>query len=155
MKIRRVSHPGLTDHRIWLLLEVATLYWILDSAVQAVIFREGSFLEQTLFPDPRDLLSRVLVVCLVTLFSIYALTVLGKAKQAQQQAELSRAEADRIFNGLPQAICVVGKDRTVRRVNEAFAALVGVSMGELSARRCSRVFDAAMRSATEESFINL
>lgn len=124
------------------------MYWLLDAALQALIFREGSFVQQTLFPDPRDLLGRLLVVCLVTLFGVYTIAALGKAKQAVRGAQLATAEAVQILNSLPQAICAIGKDGTVRRVNDAFAALFAIGKEEASERKCSQVLGAQMAGTT-------
>ncbi|GAG10380.1 unnamed protein product, partial [marine sediment metagenome] len=83
--------------------------WILDSGLRALVFRESSFVEQALSPDPRDLLGRVLLVCLVTLLGIYAIAALGKAKQAVRAAELARAEADQVFNSMAHAVGVIDR----------------------------------------------
>lgn len=142
--MRRVSHPSLMDNWLLFLLAVAVLFWILDSGLRALVFRESSFVEQALSPDPRDLLGRVLVVCLVTLLGIYAIAALGKAKQAVRAAELARAEADQVFNSMAHAVGVIDLDRKVRRVNDAFSALTGAGKEEASGRRCFQVLRAPM-----------
>lgn len=144
MKTRRVSRPSLADNWLLLLVGFAVLCWILDSGLRVLLFRESSFLEQALSPDPSDLLGRVLVVCLVTLLGIYAIAALGKAKQAVRAAELARAEADQVFNSMAHAVGVIDLDRKVRRVNDAFSDLTGTGKEEASGRKCFQVLRAPM-----------
>jgi len=148
VRVRDVSGPRLVDRWLWFVLEVALLYWILDAAFQVLVFHEGTFLQQTFSPDPQDLLSRALVVCLVAIYGVYALTVLGKAKQAQRAARRVSAEADQMVSSVPQPICVIGKDLTLRQCNDAFAALFGVDREQVLARKCSEVLDASLCDAT-------
>jgi PAS domain S-box-containing protein len=48
------------------------VFWILESAVGAFVFGEGSFLSQLLTPAPRDILMRIVVIVILTGFAAYA-----------------------------------------------------------------------------------
>ncbi len=60
--------------------------------------------------------------------------------QRDEKLRESKEELDRILEGTGDGICVIDTDCTVRRVNQAYAALVGSSEKEATGKQCHEVF---------------
>lgn len=56
----------------WFGFVFGALYWILEAFRAVFVFEKGNFLEQIFLPDLWSLWMRVLVVCIIILFSLYA-----------------------------------------------------------------------------------
>lgn len=60
--------------------------------------------------------------------------------QRDEKLRQSKEELDRILEGTGDGICVIDTDFTVRRVNQAYAALIGSSEKEARGKPCHEVF---------------
>ena len=155
MRTRRLSHPGLTYNQLLLLVGAVASYWILDSALHVFICQEGSLVEQALFADPRELWSRVLAVCLVALLGIYALVVIGKAKQAVRAAELATTQAARDFmQAIPSGLLVYEYQSPDRLIlldgNPQAERLCGITIRQWRGRELKAIWPQALRAGLSE-----
>jgi PAS domain S-box-containing protein len=66
--------------------------------------------------------------------------VSGQAPEVVKTS-LAYSELDQIFNFSADAMCIIGKDYTVLRINEALADLVGIPKGQAAKKKCWDLFD--------------
>jgi len=58
-------------------------YWILESVRDVLVFEKGTLLERLFSPDPMSFWTRLLVVCIIILYSVYAHSLKENAKNKQ------------------------------------------------------------------------
>ena len=61
-------------------------------------------------------------------------------KRAEEAAKLADVQLDQIFETAADGMCVIDRDFSVIRVNEAFSALCGLSKDEAEGKKCHEVF---------------
>ena len=65
---------------IWVGVLFSALYWILESIRDLLIFERGSIFKWIFLPESMSLWMRVLVICIIMLFSAYTQSVRQKAE---------------------------------------------------------------------------
>lgn len=76
---------------IWVGMGFSALYWVLESVRDYFLFDDRSFLEQFFLPEMLVFWMRVMAVCVMMLFSVYAQNLIN----ARKQMELALLEANR------------------------------------------------------------
>lgn len=74
------------------------------------------------------------------LFYFAFVTDVTVEKESLQALTMAHLELDRIFNTATDAMCVISRDKTVLRQNEAFTHLLGTTDQSGIGRRCYEVF---------------
>jgi len=107
---------------------LAALYWVLDSAMHAFLFHEGTFIKRLfLLVEPHIIWERFLVVGLLVIFSVFAQFIINKRKRAEEeQAHLrQRLEAlwkiARMVDADYQTLCDHVLDELVSLTQSRFA----------------------------------
>ena len=75
---------------VWVGLAFSTLYWMLESVRDYFLFDNRSFLEQVFVSDMLVLWMRIMAVCVMMLFSVYAQNLIN----ARRKMELALREAN-------------------------------------------------------------
>ena len=120
-------------------LLLGTLAWILDAAIGAALFQEGSFGDLVLFAiPPHDLVSRLAVVVLLLAFGLIFSTVLFRRETREQAAaKMALQESEEWFRGLAELLPepVFEADLTFRLTyaNQRAFELFGYSQEEFDA----------------------
>jgi PAS domain S-box-containing protein len=57
------------------------------------------------------------------------------------RTSLAYSELDQIFNFSADAMCIIGKDYTILRINEALAVLLGIPKGKATQKKCWQLLD--------------
>jgi PAS domain S-box-containing protein len=70
-------------HLVVLGLALGVAFWVVDSLVDALVFRNGSVLEEALNPSRVELWMRLFVASLLVCFSVYVGLIITKRKQAE------------------------------------------------------------------------
>ena len=84
---REKSRSTSARHIVWIGIGVIALYWILESAVDVVIFQRGNLVGQLFAPGAHELWQRLLVACVISAFSIYAYFSTAARKRMEQAQE--------------------------------------------------------------------
>jgi len=69
---------------IWLGIGLGALFWILESAIHVLIFRQGNLLERILTLDPKVIWLRLLVVSILIMFGGSVQFILTERKRAEE-----------------------------------------------------------------------
>jgi signal transduction histidine kinase len=75
----------ITDKMILLGIGLGALFWVLDSAIDVLVFHEGTFIQMVLSPEPVELWMRLVVLSLLIMFSVYAQFAISKRKRMEQE----------------------------------------------------------------------
>jgi PAS domain S-box-containing protein len=67
-----VRRPVTNPTYVWIGVLMGVVWWIAESAVHVLLFKEGDFFSQLFTLDPHELWKRLLVVVLLIVFSLYA-----------------------------------------------------------------------------------
>ena len=111
------------------------LYWILEAFRDSFVFERTPFFKSLLQPDPMGLWMRMLAVCIIVLFSIYAQSLINARKRAEirlleEQAELEKVVRQRTLESarsLDQLVVEIEERKQaeveLRRSNRALKTL--------------------------------
>ncbi len=84
---------------IWVGMLFSGLYWILESIRDMLIFEKGSIFKWIFLPESMSLWMRVLVICIIMLFSAYTQSVRQKSESKKKGLEIF-AKANIVWIGL-------------------------------------------------------
>jgi len=130
------DHPSL----VWFGLLVAVVFWLLETTMHVVVFREGEFMSQLLTLNPHEVWKRLLVVSLLLAFSLFAQRGLDHRKRIEKSLRSAHAELNQIFQTASVAMRLIDRDHRILKVNETFAKLSGVPADEAVGCLCHDVF---------------
>ena len=78
----------------------SAIYWILESVRDVFVFNRGSLPERIFSPDPMSFWMRLLIVCILLLFSAYVQTLKGKIEKQTSKESRSHSHNRVIVSGL-------------------------------------------------------
>lgn len=119
---------------------LGVLFWIIESAVEVLVFQEGAFIDRVFSPQSHEVWMRLIVAGMFIVFAVYAQSIINSRRRAEDATGRANAELDQIFETAADGMRVVDKDFNVLRVNETFAALSGTKAPEAVGRKCYDVF---------------
>jgi PAS domain S-box-containing protein len=125
---------------VWLGLLMAVVFWLLETTMHVVVFREGEFMSQLLTSNPHEMWKRLLVVSLLVAFSLFAQHGLDHRKRIEKSLRSAHAELNQIFQTASVAMRLIDRDHRILKVNETFAKLSGVPADEAVGCLCHEVF---------------
>jgi signal transduction histidine kinase len=73
----RKKHPL---NLVWLSVAFGAAYWLLESLRDVFLFQKGDLLKRIFYPDLMSVWMRLLVVCILVLFGVYAQTLRSKMR---------------------------------------------------------------------------
>jgi hypothetical protein len=91
-KTWNVRHFGI----IYSGIVFGALYWFLASLRDAIVLEKANIIQQLIQPDPLSVWMRLLAVCIVMLFSIYAQNLFEGREQAKQALQRVNDELEEI-----------------------------------------------------------
>ena len=154
MKNEGVSRKAMRKKMILMGIGLGILFWVLQSTVTVFVFHEGSLVEEIFTLEAHKVWMRSLALCILIMFSIYALSVISERKKAQEALAESEEKYRTLVEAAQEAIGITDTDENLRFVNQAFADLLGYPKEELLGRNLSQVCDkdqfARFREETEE-----
>jgi len=130
------------------------LFWFADILIDAYWFREGTFLNQLLHPEPFELYVRMLIVVIILVTTIYARyitkqlysvnsqlnTELAERKQAEQQLADSEIELRALFASMHDVVLVIDRQGVYRKIAPTNPSLLYKPPKELLGKHLRDVF---------------
>ena len=74
-------------------------YWILESVRDVVVFEKGTLLKRLFSPDPMSFWTRLLVVCIIILYSVYVSSLKEKTKNNPKKKRTEVPHNKKIIQG--------------------------------------------------------
>ncbi len=84
MKKKSTNHISMSEHLILLGIGLAALYWILESAIDAFVFHEGTIIERMLGASPNESWMRAVIMSIIIIFAVYAQIVITRRKKIEE-----------------------------------------------------------------------
>ena len=119
---------------------LSVLFWILESTVHIVVFRDTSLVKQLYSPEPHEVWMRLIVVSMFISFGIYSQWIVAARRRAEDAAKLAGAELNQIFETAADGMRVIDKEYNVLRANKTFLTLSGMSREETIGKKCYEGF---------------
>ena len=140
MKSKRENPIRTTEKLIWIGIGLATLFWILESAIHVFVFHEGGLVQQIMTPHSHEIWMRLIVIVILIAFAAYAQFIIVQRRQAEDTTKHAYAELNQIFNTAADGMRVIDKHFNVLRNNQTFLTLSGASESDAATRKCYEVF---------------
>lgn len=109
---------------IFTILLAGVGYWLLDSVIDAFLFREGSFISQLYSQSPHDLFMRAMITALLGV-TAYAVLIISKQKKTEHVMrtgeELLRASEEKyrsLVDSIGMSIVLIGPTMEILSVNK-------------------------------------
>jgi signal transduction histidine kinase/CheY-like chemotaxis protein len=142
---RRLRRLGM----IWRGLGFGALYWVLEALRDVFVFHKGGLLERLFQPDLVSVWMRLLAVCVMLLFSVYAENLFEERERAKQALQKAHDELEGLVrqrtSELYQSYEMLKKENEERRLVEDELLRVNRALKTLS--QCNEV----MVRAVEET----
>jgi PAS domain S-box-containing protein len=138
--IRFPTRLDFTQNLIWVGICIGILYWLLESLIHVVIFKQGRLLPHIFTPDPHELWKRFLVITLLLIFTYYAQRSINIRRRTEEALALALGELDQIFQTASVGMRVIDHDFNVVRINKTFERITRVSYQDAVGKKCYEVF---------------
>lgn len=141
MKDQKTENASPSHARFILIaIGLGAVFWMLESAVHVVVFRDMGFLEQVFHPEPHEVWMRLMIVGMFVGFGIYAQWIVDARWRAESAAIRATTELAQIFDTAADGMRVVDRDFNMLRVNETFVTLSGMQKEEAIGMKCHEAF---------------
>ncbi len=112
--------------------------WVLDAAVDSLVFRQGAFLDSLIFDiSPHELYFRVFIFTCLLLFGIVVSGTLARRKEAEEKLrktltilEDEKAKSEAVIAAIPDGISIQDRSFRVLYQNTVHRKLVGDQIGK-------------------------
>jgi two-component system sensor histidine kinase/response regulator len=94
MKDGGTDRKSIAKKMIFMGIGLGALFWILESAIQCMVFHQGGLVEEIFSLDPQRMWMRSLALCILIMFSVYARSVISERKQAEERLREAKEEAE-------------------------------------------------------------
>jgi PAS domain S-box-containing protein len=130
--------------RGWSLILVALVlsgvFWVGEAIIHVLVFQDSGLLPQIVAPPTHEIWMRLIVMALLLVFALYSQSLLNARRRAEDAASQANAELSQIFETAVDGMRVVGRDFTVLRANDTFAAMAGLPKQAIVGKKCYDVF---------------
>lgn len=69
----------------WVGIGLGTIYWLIESFMDAFVFGTGGLIERIFTPDPNEAWMRILVVSVLVIFGFYAQSLIDRRNRAEDK----------------------------------------------------------------------
>ena len=138
MNHEKASRMTTWKRMIRMAISLGALYWVVASAADVFVFREGTLIEEIFTLDPHKIWMRSLVLGALILLSIYALSIISERKKVEGALRESEKKHRTLVEQSLQGLAVI-QDYQVVFANSATAEITGFTVDELLSLAPERV----------------
>ena len=110
---------------------LAALFWVVESAAEAFVLRDGDLVGHLLFADAHEIVVRVLVVSIIVGFAIFGQVTLSQRKRAEDALGRSEKYYRALAENSLDAVSIIAADGTVRHESASFERVLGYNPAEM------------------------
>jgi PAS domain S-box-containing protein len=110
---------------------VALIYWVLESAIDAYIFQQGTFASQIIPADQDEIYMRFVIASLIISFAFYARAVIIRRTLTEQTLLEERNLITSILDTVGALVVVLDTDGRIVNFNRACEEVTGYSFDEV------------------------
>lgn len=105
-------------------------YWIIDAAIEILLFKGGSFWHSAFAPTSEQIWMRSFIMFLLILFSLVAQSIMNKRREAEKALEESEARYKRMASAAFEGI-VIHDGKAIIDCNQAAAGMFGLKVEDI------------------------
>ncbi len=129
--------PLSKQNFIWLGVILGLSYWIIESWIHVVLFKEGTFTSQIFTTDLHEIWKRLLVLSLFTFFSLYVQFSMNFRRRTEAALHEREKELSLIMENNPAGIMLVDSaTRTISKANSNALRMIGSSKDSIEGHVC-------------------
>jgi len=113
MKGDPTERVRLTERLAWIGIGLGALFWVLESAIHAFLFHEGSFIQQIYSPSLHETWMRLVVVAMFIAFAGCTQHGIIKRKRSEEALRQSETLLRNTFEAIPDLLTVHDRDLRV------------------------------------------
>ncbi len=129
-----ISRVFAGNKMAWLGVVLGATFWVADSLVDALIFHQGTPLNQAISPEPYEIWVRSFVALLLTGLGVCAQKFRTERRRADRKLRESQQQLQLVVETSPDLIALHGPDGRYQYVNSAYTKLLGYEASELIGR---------------------
>jgi PAS domain S-box-containing protein len=131
-------------------LILGVLYWILESAIHVVVFKEGTFGSQLLSSDPHEVWKRLLVGGLLVLFSLYAQHGINVQRRIERALATSEKKYRTLIEKALNPVILFDSSGKIHEINDAALGFLETDRNRPSNRSMYELVASAEISESED-----
>jgi PAS domain S-box-containing protein len=122
------------DKVLWMGIGLGLFYWVGESLLHVVVFREGDLAAQIMTQNPHEIWKRLTVLSLIIAFSVYAHLKIYERQKAEEALKVSENKYRTIFEDALNPIFLFDENGHYIDCNQAAMAFFECRPNELSAK---------------------
>ncbi|MBU1121270.1 MAG: FUSC family protein [Candidatus Omnitrophica bacterium] len=80
-KVKNRRKLFVRSKMLWVSLSVAVSFWFIEAVIHVIVFKQGTYYEQMVFPHSHEFWMRSLVMAMFILFGVYAQVIINSRKR--------------------------------------------------------------------------
>ena len=140
---------------IWVGVLIGVAFFLSDAFIDAMVFNEGTVLDQLLHPTAHELWMRLVVFVFSAGFGIYAYTVLRREQATSIRAHKAEKRLEVLFNSAAEFIFLIDADGTILRANQNVFTNSGYRSDEVIGRTIKEFLSPDSQRTCERNFPGL
>ncbi len=104
---------------IWIGFILGAVYWVLESLLHVFVFQEGEFFSQLLTRDPHEVWKRLMVVGLLTAFSLLAQRGINVRRRTEEALKTSETKYRTLFHEAMNPVFLLNEQGGFLEYNQA------------------------------------
>ncbi len=134
---------------------VGAVYWVVDSLVDAYVFRAGSFISQLFTSSAKELWVRLLAMFLFVFAGVFAQIVINRHKRTERKLSAMEQDLSSAFDNAAIGMIMLNLEGKFIRSNKTFCRMVGYSEEEIVNRSFNEISYPDDHLAGSEAFHKL
>ena len=149
---KRNTKIRVRDYLIVLLgIGFGLLFWIVESALHVLVFHRDNFVDEIFTTNPHEIWLRSLILCILTVFGVFAQISIKRKKQAEGMLKESEERRLILFESANDPIFIGDTDGSIIDVNKRAVSLYGYTREEFLRMKISDITVPEQLEEQEES----
>jgi PAS domain S-box-containing protein len=134
MKVNLQKPTAFFDSIVVTGIALAAFYWICESFMYFFMKPEANFIQHLLGPNKFEIFTRLLVLCLFTIFVSHYNYMFNKSRLADKALQESEEKYRTIVEGLEEGYFEIDLDRNLTFFNDPLCKILGYSRNDLTGK---------------------
>jgi len=141
-----------TDNMVFIGLGLATIYWLLESFMYAMLADDADFFQRLIGFDLSGILMRLLVLCFFMILSSHAQYIMNKRREAEEALYESEEKYRTIIESSEDGYYEVDLSGNLIYLNNSMGKIIGHSKDEIIGQNLQQFMDDEHRMKATETF---